>query len=180
MEDKHILLAVGGGIAAYKSASLASSLVKEGAKVSVLMTENAKRLVGPPTFEALTGRPVHSDLWEKSGGHSMSHISMADMGDLMIVAPATGNLVGKFACGIADDLVTTTFLAVGCPVLIAPAMNTRMWNNAAVQDNIATLKQRGIDMIGPGEGRLASGAVGVGRMAEPEDILEAAQAILGA
>ncbi len=179
MKDKHVLLAVGGGIAAYKSAALASSLVKEGAKVSVLMTRNAKRLVGPSTFEALTGRPVHSNLWKKGGGHSMSHLSLADMGDLMIVAPATGDLVGKFACGIADDLVTTTFLALDCPVLIAPAMNTRMWNHPAVQDNMATLKQRGVDVVGPGEGRLASGAVGVGRMAEPDEILQVARAILG-
>ena len=179
MDEREVLLAVGGGIAAYKSADLASRMVKAGAKVSVLMTRAARKFVGPVTFEALTGRPVYSDMWKKPGGHSMAHIALAEVAEIMIVAPATADLVGKFASGVADDLVTTTFLSVECPVLLAPAMNTRMWKNPAVEANVARLVERGVRLTGPAEGRLASGAVGVGRMSEPEEIFDAARAILG-
>jgi len=179
MKDREILLAVGGGISAYKSADLASRMVKAGAKVTALMTRSARRFIGPVTFEGLTGRPVYSSLWKKPGGHSMAHIALADVAELMIVAPATADLIGKFASGVADDLVTTTFLSVECPVLIAPAMNTRMWANAAVVANVATLEDRGVKLVGPAEGRLASGAVGMGRMSEPEEIFAVAAGILG-
>jgi len=179
MKDREILLAVGGGISAYKAADVASRMVKAGANVTVLMTRSAKRFVGPVTFEALTGRPVHASLWKKPGGHAMAHIALADVAELLVVAPATADLIGKFAGGIADDLVTTTFLSVECPVILAPAMNTRMWANAAVRANVATLEDRGVKLVGPAEGRLASGAVGVGRMSEPDEIVAAAEAILG-
>jgi len=179
VKGREVLLAVGGGIAAYKSAALASEMVKAGLGVTVLMTDAARRFVCPLTFETLTGRPVYSDMWEKPGGHAMAHIALADIGELLVVAPATADLIGKFANGIADDLVSTTFLSVECPVLLAPAMNTRMWEHPAVRANVATLEKRGVRFVGPERGRLASGAEGIGRMSEPAEILRVARALLG-
>jgi phosphopantothenoylcysteine decarboxylase/phosphopantothenate--cysteine ligase len=173
------LLCVTGGIACYKSADLASRLVQAGAGVSVAMTEAATRFVAPLTFQTLTGRQVFSGLWTATEDYRCGHLALNERADLMIVAPATANIIAKMACGIADDLVSTLALSAGdCPVLIAPAMNTRMLNAQATQANIATLAGRGVHRVGPAEGRLACGDTGPGRMAEPDQILAAAIEIL--
>ncbi len=173
------LLCVTGGIACYKSADLASRLVQAGAGVSVAMTEAATRFVAPLTFQTLIGRQVFSGLWAATEDYRCGHLALNEQADLIIVAPATANIIAKMACGIADDLVSTLALSAGDrPILIAPAMNTRMLNAQATQTNIATLADRGVHRIGPAEGRLACGDTGPGRMAEPDQILAAAREIL--
>lgn len=176
-----LLLACSGGIACYKVADLTSRLVQQGAGVSVAMTDAAQRFVTPLTFQSLTGRDVYTSLWQGSETHEIGHTSLADRIDLMIVAPATANILAKVAMGIADDLVSTTALAVSgaCDVLVAPAMNPRMWQAPATQANMATLIDRGVKVVGPNEGRVACGHVGPGRMAEPDEIVAAALALLG-
>ena len=173
LKSREVLLCVTGGVACYKAADLASRLVRAGAGVTVAMTEAACRFVAPLTFRALTGRAVHTSLWETSGGHDMEHVAVTEQAHIMVLAPATANILGKLACGIADDLVSTLALtaAGACPILLAPAMNSRMWAAQAVQDNVKTLLARRCHLVGPCEGRLACGAVGPGRMAEPEDIV---------
>ncbi len=170
MNGREILIGVTGGIAAYKTAALVSKLVQAGAGVTVVMTEAAQRLVRPKTFEALTRRPVRTDLW--SLGHH-PHIELAELGELLCIAPATANLLAKAACGLADDLLTTLLLSFAGPVLLAPAMNTTMWEKPAVQRNVQRLRSDGFVLIDPAEGYLSCGAVGTGRMAEPEVIFQA-------
>ncbi|HDZ22541.1 hypothetical protein LCGC14_0284490 [marine sediment metagenome] len=169
-----VLLCVTGGIACYKSADLASKLTQAGADVTVAMTDAAQRFVTPLTFQALTGREAYTSLWQASEAYSIRHTSLADRIDLMIVAPATADSLAKMAVGIADDLVTTTALAVSgaCDILVAPAMNPRMWQAPATQTNMKTLVDRGVHVVGPEEGRMACGTVGPGRMTEPVDILK--------
>ena len=169
MNGRELLIGVTGGIAAYKTASLVSQLVQAGAGVSVVMTRSATRLVGSQTFEALTGRPVRTKVFGR-GGHP--HIELAEAAELLCVAPATANILAKAAGGLADDLLSTTLLSFSGPVVMAPAMNSRMWENSAVQRNVAQLRADGVVLIGPEEGYLSCGTRGVGRMAEPETIFQ--------
>ncbi len=174
MRGKKIVLGISGGIAAYKSAELARLLIKEGATVQVVMTAAAERFVAPLTFSTLTGRPVYRSLFTEPVQSSTVHIDLAREPDLILVAPATANLMGKAATGIADDLLSTVLLAVRldeCPVIFAPAMNTAMFQNPAVRDNLAQLRKRGFIIADPLSGELACGEVGEGRMAEPEQLL---------
>ena len=171
MNGRELLIGVSGGIAAYKTAALVSRLVQAGAGVSVVMTRSATKLVGPKTFEALTGRPVATRLFERGEAHP--HIELAERAELFCIAPATANILAKAAWGLGDDLLSTTLLSFDGPVLMAPAMNTRMWQKPAVQRNVKQLHRDGIIMIDPAEGRLSCGTTGPGRMAEPEVIFEA-------
>ncbi len=168
-----VVLCVCGGIAAYKTAALVSKLVQEGCGVTVAMTRGGRRFVGPTTFRALTGRPVLKSMWRGTDPGALDHIRPSESADLLVVAPATANIIGKLAGGIADDLVSTLLLGADCPVLLAPAMNARMWQHPAVQRNVTFLSDNGILLIGPEEGRLACGTVGPGRMSEPEVLLAA-------
>ena len=174
-----VVLGVGGGIAAYKACELARLFVKGGAQVRVAMTAAATRFVGPLTFQALTGAPVLTDLLDPGADRSYGHLQLARAADLLVVAPATADLIARLRAGMADDAVTTTALAATCPVLLAPAMNTRMWGNPAVQENLAALRARGFHVVGPGAGELADGDVGEGRLADPADIADAAARLLG-
>ncbi len=173
-----VLVCVSGGIAAYKTAALVSQLVQRGAGVTVAMTRSARRLVGPPTFRALTGRPVLTSLWGRHDPQIFQHLQPTENADLILVAPATANILGKLAQGIADDLVSTLLIAADSPVMVAPAMNCRMWRHPAVQRNVARLREDGVLFVGPEEGRLACDDVGPGRMSEPETLLEAVAAQL--
>ncbi len=173
-----VLLCVTGGIAAYKAAVVVSSLVQDGCGVSVAMTRNARRFVGTITFEALSGRPVATSLWTRGPTGEQQHIKASEAADLILVAPATANAIGKLANGIADDLVSTTLLGAECPVILAPAMNTRMWEHPAVRRNVEFLRTSGFAMIGPATGWLSCRAVGPGRMSEPEEIVAALRAAL--
>lgn len=168
-----VVVCVAGGIAAYKTAALVSKLVQDGCGVTVAMTRNARRFVGATTFRALTGRPVLTDLWRTPDPGAMAHLDPSETADLAVVAPATANIIGKLAGGIADDLVSTLLLGAVCPVLLAPAMNARMWQHPAVQRNVAFLREHGFLLVGPEEGWLACGMVGPGRMSEPEALLTA-------
>jgi phosphopantothenoylcysteine decarboxylase/phosphopantothenate--cysteine ligase len=168
-----VVLGVGGGIAAYKACTVVSRLVQQGCGVTVAMTANATRFVGQMTFEALSGRHVFTSLWSEAGQQDHQHVHLTEKADLFLVAPATADLIAKFAAGIADDLVTTLMVARDCPALLAPAMNTRMWENPIVQRNMATLREFDYELIEPGAGWLSCRTVGAGRMAEPEVILDA-------
>ena len=172
LKDKTILLGVTGGIAAYKAAALASALVKLHANVEVIMTENATKFITPLTFEQLTGRRTMVDTFDRNFTHQVEHISLAERADLVIIAPATANVCAKLAHGLADDMLTTTVLACKCPKLIAPAMNTNMYENPVTQDNLSALRHYGWDVIEPASGRLACGAVGKGKMPEPEALVQ--------
>ena len=172
LQGKTILLGVTGGIAAYKAAALASALVKQHAAVEVVMTENATKFVTPLTFEQLTGRRTMVDTFDRNFSHQVEHISLATRTDLVIVAPATANVCAKLAHGLADDMLTTTILACRCPKLIAPAMNTNMYENPVTQDNLEILRKYGWEVIEPASGRLACGAVGKGKMPEPDELLQ--------
>ncbi len=171
MKDREILLGVTGGIAAYKSADLASKLVQAGAGVSVVMTRSAEKFIGATTFEALTGRPVHRDLFAAQEYYQGEHIGLARRAELMVVAPATANFLAKVANGLADDLVSTLALTVTGPILLAPAMNADMWQKPAVQRNVERLREDGLRFVEPGSGWLSCGVIGPGRMAEPVEIL---------
>lgn len=173
-----VLVCVTGGIAAYKTAEVVSRLVQEGAGVSVAQTRHARRFVGPATFQALTERPVLASLWQARDADGFAHLTPCERADLVVVAPATANILGKLAHGIADDLVSTLLLAADSPALLAPAMNTRMWQHPAVQRNVATLREWGFNFVGPDEGRLACGTSGPGRMVSPETLLTAIQSQL--
>lgn len=172
LKGKTVLLGVSGGIAAYKAAALASALVKQHAAVEVVMTKNATEFVTPLTFEQLTGRRVMVDTFDRNFSHQVEHIALAERTDLVIVAPATANVCAKFAHGLADDMLTTTVLACRCPKLIAPAMNTNMFENPVTQDNLKLLEHYGWEIIPPASGRLACGAVGKGKLPEPEVLLD--------
>jgi phosphopantothenoylcysteine synthetase/decarboxylase len=178
----NILLGVSGGVAAYKAVDLASKLAGAGAVVKTIMTENACQLICPKSFEAVTGQPVYTNMWQTDEEFEIGHVSMAGWADIVVVAPATANIIGKIANGICDDLLSTV-LCVCWPLiksgaaLLAPAMNDNMWNNHAVQRNIETVRNMGFQLTGPVEGRLACGAEGIGRMSEPQNILEAIEEI---
>ncbi len=178
---KNILLGVTGGIAAYKSVELASRLLQAGSQVQTVMTRSACQLVGAKSFQAVTGAPVYTDLWSAVENHAMPHIRLADWADVIIVAPATANIIGKMASGICDDLLSTLLCACWQkPLCLAPAMNSRMWHNPRVQHNIRILTEMGVKQVGPNEGRLACGEEGPGRMAEPEQIMEAVKQMCSA
>ena len=187
LKDRHILLGVTGGVAAYKAAALASRLTQAGAVVDVVMTEAATRFVAPLTFESVTRRRAYSVMFEltantvpdaRSGDLLIPHIALARGADLVVIAPATANTLAKLACGIADNLLTAIVLAATAPLLIAPAMESHMWEHAATQANLAALTARGAALVGPAYGYLASGAAGVGRMSEPEEIVATARLLL--
>jgi len=169
MNGRELLIGVTGGIAAFKTAALVSRLVQAGAGVSVVMTRSATRLVGPKTFEALTGRPVGTKTFGR-GAHP--HIELAEPAEVFCVAPATANILAKAATGLADDLLSTTLLSFAGPVLMAPAMNARMWEKPAVQRNVEQLRLDGVILIDPEEGYLSCGTRGPGRMASPERIFQ--------
>ncbi len=176
LKDKHIVLGVTGGIAAYKACDLVSRLKKQGAQVRVVLTANAAKFVPPLTFETLSGNPVVTDTFEPR--KSLEHISLAKWADVYVIAPASANCLAKLANGIADDLLSTTALAMTAPLLIAPAMNANMWRHPATQANFKTLVDRGAKSVGPMSGHLACGDDDVGRMAEPEQIVAALGALL--
>ena len=176
LKDRRIVLGVTGGIAAYKACELVSGLKKRGAQVRVVLTENAAKFVPPLSFEALSGNPAHVDTFAPRDG--MEHIALAKWAELFVIAPATANCLAKLACGIGDDLLSTTALAMTCPLLIAPAMNANMYRHPATRANLATLQARGAHVVGPDSGRLACGDDDIGRMSQPEAILEAIGAIL--
>ena len=178
LQGKNIVLGVSGGIAAYKAAALCSALVKAGASVDVIMTENAAKFVGPMTFSTLTGHSVSVDTFARVEKYDVSHIALAQKADLFAVAPATANIIAKMAHGIADDMLSTTLLASRAPKLVAAAMNTGMLDNPATQANIATLRGWGVEFIDGSDGRLACGDVGRGRMAEPEEIVDRMERML--
>jgi len=177
--NRMVVLGVGGGIAAYKACDVARLVVKGRGRVRVAMTPAATRFVTPLTFQALTGAPVLVDLFSEAADQQYGHLALAREADLFLVAPATADLLARLRAGMGDDAVTTTALAVTCPVLVAPAMNTRMWKNPAVQENLAALRARGWHVVGPGTGALADGDVGEGRLAEPDEIAMAASRLLG-
>jgi phosphopantothenoylcysteine decarboxylase/phosphopantothenate--cysteine ligase len=168
-----LLLCVCGGIAAYKAADLVRRLREAGAEVRVAMTANATRFVGPATFQALSGQPVRSSLWDEAAEAAMGHIELARWASAVVVAPASANTLARLAHGLADDLVSTLCLATEAPIAVAPAMNRVMWAHPATQANVATLRARGVLVIGPGSGGQACGETGEGRMAEPQQILHA-------
>jgi phosphopantothenoylcysteine decarboxylase/phosphopantothenate--cysteine ligase len=175
LKDRPIVLGVTGGIAAYKAAALCSRLVQAGAIVDVILTDAAREFVAPLTFQALTHRPVVTELFALLAETEIGHVSLARRANLLIIAPATANTIAKLAAGLADNMLTTTALATKAPILLAPAMESQMWENPLTQANVARLCQvRDVVLVGPGEGRLASGASGIGRMAEPGEIADAA------
>jgi len=179
LTGKGILVCVCGGISAYKVADVVSKLAQRGAGVTVAMTAAAQKFVTPLTFQALSGRAVLTDLWGSEHPGDVQHIALTAAADLVLVAPATANVIGKIAAGIADDLVTTLVISAASPVLLAPAMNDRMWNNPIVQDNVAKLKRLDYTFVAPAEGWLACRSVGPGRMAEGSDIIVTLLARLG-
>jgi len=179
MSQRSIVLGVTGSIAAYKAADLASRLTQAGFSVHTVMTENATKLIAPATFRALTGRPVATEMFDLSNPFSIEHVSLAEIAEALVIAPATANVIAKLAHGIADDILTCTALATRAPILIAPAMHTAMWENRATLANVETLRERGVAFAGPTVGRLASGGHGAGRMATVDDILDEIGALLG-
>ena len=172
LKNKTVLLGVTGGIACYKAAALASALVKQHCTVHVIMTKNATEFISPLTFEQLTGNRTVTDTFDRNHTFQVEHIALADQADLVLIAPATANILAKLAHGIADDMLSTTVLACNCKKIAAPAMNTKMYENPVTQDNLQTLRHYGWEIIEPASGRLACGAVGKGKMPEPEDLLE--------
>lgn len=172
LKGKMVILGVTGGIAAYKSAALASLLVKAGADVHVIMTEHAQEFIAPITFEALTGHRCLTDTFDRNHEYSTEHVELGKRADAVIIAPATANVIAKLAHGIADDMLTTTILACRCPKIIAPAMNTRMYENPVTQDNMELLRKYGMEVVEAASGRLACGDVGAGKMPEPEALFQ--------
>jgi len=178
MQGKHILLGVTGGIAAYKSADLVRRLRERGAEVQVVMTRAAREFVTATTFQAVSGCPVRSDLWDASAEAAMGHIELARWAEAVLIAPASADFLARLAAGMANDLLTTLCLATEAPIAVAPAMNHLMWSNAATRANIATLTGRGVHIYGPGEGDQACGETGAGRMLEPLDLSERVHSLL--
>jgi len=172
LKNKNILLGVTGGIAAYKIANLASMLKKQGANVKVIMTENACQFITPMTFETLTAQKVYTDTFDRNFEFKVDHIELGKWADVFLIAPATANVIGKLANGIADDMLTTTALAMRCPIVVSPAMNTTMFENKVVKHNIMKLRTYGMDIIMPASGHLACGDSGAGKMPEPEMLIE--------
>ena len=179
MPERNLVLGVSGSIAAYKAVDLASKLTQAGVAVHTVMTENATKLVSPLSFSAITGRPATVDTFAAEKRFSIGHISLAELADAVLIAPATANVIGKIACGIADDLLTSTVIASRAPLIIAPAMHTAMWENPATQANVETLRKRGVVFVGPAVGRLASGGFGRGRFAPLGEILGVTLKVLG-
>ncbi len=177
VQGRRIILCVTGGIAAYKVVEVARSLVDLGAEVRVIMTPSAHEFVGAQTFAALTGHPVATELF--SEGSDVPHVELARAADLVLVAPATANSIAKMALGISDDLFSATLLTAACPIVVVPAMHTEMWQHPATQQNVATLKERGVRIVGPAVGALSSGDFGIGRMVEPQEIVAATLETLG-
>lgn len=175
LHGKTIVLGISGGIAAYKAAALCSKLVQAGATVRVIMTESAAKFITPLTLQTLSRHPVYLDTFDEFDPAVVSHINLADSADLVIIAPATANILAKMAAGLADDMLSTTLLATTAPVLVAPAMNVHMYAHPAVERNMELLAERGVKFVEPGTGQLACGYVGKGRLAEPEEIVRAAQ-----
>ena len=167
LKDREIILAVCGGIAAYKVADVCSKLVQAGAGVTVVMTDSAQKFITPLTFEALSGRKVRTSTWDLPDSSDAQHIKLTERADLMLIAPATANIIAKAANGICDDLVSLMIAAAACPVVFAPAMNDRMWENPIAQENVAKLQKHGYQFIGPDAGWLACRNVGAGRLSEP-------------
>lgn len=180
LNGKTVVLGVTGGIAAYKAVEIASRLVKKGADVFVIMTESATKFVTPLTFQEITKNPVVSDMWGEVKHWHVEHIALATKADYFLIAPATANCIGKIAHGIADDMLTTTVMATTAPIILAPAMNTNMYQNAATQDNLAILKRRGCHIITPASGMLACGVEGIGRLPEPSVIVDEVVALASA
>jgi len=178
MQGKHVLLGVTGGIAAYKSPDLVRRLRERGAEVQVVMTAAAREFVTPATFQAVSGRPVRSELWDAAAEAAMGHIELARWAEAVLVAPASADFLARLATGQADDLLATLCLATAAPIAVAPAMNHLMWSNAATRANVATLTARGVHVLGPGEGDQACGEIGAGRMLEPLDLAERLAALL--
>lgn len=174
-----VLVGVSGGISAYKTVYLVSLLVQSEAEIEVVLTPSAFEFVGSASFQGLTGRNVRSDIFEVPDGERASHIELGLWADLYVIAPTTASCLAKMAIGLADNLLIATYLAVDCPVLVAPAMNSRMWGHGAVQAQVARLKELGVEFVGPETGRMACGEPGEGRMSEPEDIYQAVVEHLG-
>ena len=172
LKGKTVILGVTGSVAAYKAAGLASMLVKQHADVHVIMTKNALNFISPITFESLTAHKCLVDTFDRNFEFSVEHVALAKLADLVLVAPATANVIGKLAGGIADDMLTTTVMACSCPKLVSPAMNTHMFENPILQDNLRKLETYGYTVIEPASGRLACGDTGAGKMPEPEILLE--------
>jgi phosphopantothenoylcysteine synthetase/decarboxylase len=173
IKDLKVLLGVSGGVAAYKAVDLASKLTQAGAQVGTVMTQNACQLIMPKSFEAVTRSSVYVDLWQIEE-YKIGHISLVDWADIVVLAPATANIIGKMANGICDDLLSTVLCVCSDkPMLMAPAMNSRMWANKAVQRNIQMIKEMAVELIGPCQGKLACGTEGIGRMSQPDEILQA-------
>lgn len=174
-----LLVCLTGGIACYKVATLVSTLVQRGCGVSVAMTRNARRFITPLTFQALTGREVYVDPWRFAGGDiGIQHLRLSERADLLLLAPATANTIGKLACGIADNLVGSLLIGASCPAMIAPAMNVHMWEHPAVRRNVSFLREAGYEIVDPESGWMACRAVGVGRLAEVGGLIERVEARL--
>ncbi len=179
-DPPQVVLGVAGSIAAYKACEIVSRLRRLGCRVSVVMTQAAQRFVTPLTFETLSKNRVVTDLWTPPDTYDPLHVSLADRADALVIAPATANVIGKIANGLADDPLTCTVMAARCPKIVAPAMNDLMWSSPMTQENVAKLERHGFVFVGPVEGRLASGKIGgKGRMAEPEAIAAQVQDLLG-
>jgi phosphopantothenoylcysteine decarboxylase/phosphopantothenate--cysteine ligase len=175
LKNRRILIGVSGGIAAYKSAQLVSLLRRADAEVQVVMTRSACEFITPLTLATLSGRPVYIELFPKNGSQAsweIDHITLADFAEIALIAPATANIIAKTAAGICDDLLSTTILALRCPVIFAPAMNSDMYENPILKDKIAYLESKGYIFVPPAEGELACGKIGIGRLPEPEDLLD--------
>ena len=179
LTNKTVVLGITGGIAAYKAADIVSKLTQAGATVEVVMTESATKFITPLTLRNITGRPVVTDMFELTSEFSIEHVALAEAADIMAIVPATANIIAKLAAGIADDMLTCTVLATKAPVIVAPAMHTEMFQNSITQENLAKLKARGFTIIEPAYGRLASGRIGVGRLAEAETIIGTIKQVLG-
>ena len=179
LANKTIVLGITGGIAAYKAADIASKLTQAGARVNVVMTESATKFIAPLTLRSLTGRPVVTSMWELNSEFSIEHVALAEAADIVAIVPATANIIAKLAAGISDDMLTCTVLATKAPVIVAPAMNVNMFENPVTQDNLAKVKARGFTIIDPAYGRLASGKIGLGRLAETETIIGIIKQVLG-
>jgi len=179
LTGKTVILGITGGIAAYKAADIASKLTQAGARVEVIMTESATKFIAPLTLRSLTGRPVVTSMWELASEFSIEHVALAGAADVVVIAPATANIIAKLATGIADDMLSCTVLATKAPVIVAPSMDANMFQNSITQDNLAKLKARGFTIIDPSYGYLASGKIGLGRLAETEAIIGIVKQVLG-
>ncbi|MBN1643643.1 MAG: bifunctional phosphopantothenoylcysteine decarboxylase/phosphopantothenate--cysteine ligase CoaBC [Dehalococcoidales bacterium] len=179
LKNKTVVLGITGGIAAYKAVDIASKLTQAGANVRVVMTKSALEFITPLTFESITGNTVVTDMFQPNAEHRINHVALSEVADVIVIAPATANIIAKLACGIADDMLTCTVLATRAPVIVSPSMHTNMYENSITQENIAKLKKRGFKMIEPQAGRLASGGYGVGRLPDTETIIGAIRQTLG-